>query len=91
MSATAGTAKRPADPPLAVRKPNAETRYRLRMCVQQVLTEGYSYREAQDLYREFLLDQALVNAQGVKTKAAERLKISRDHVRDYHARGKELL
>jgi transposase len=61
------------------------------MCADGVLAEGYSYREAIDLFRVFLLDSALISAGKNKSKAAARLKISRDHVRDYHARGKELL
>jgi hypothetical protein len=37
------------------------------------------------------MDTALMDAAQVKTKAAKRLKISRDHVRDFHRRGKGLL
>jgi hypothetical protein len=86
MSATA----RVMVPPKRTAK-KLEARYRLRECAKQLLHEGYSYREAQDLLRLYLLDTALMDAAQVKTQAAKRLKISRDHVRDYHARGKGLI
>jgi transposase len=94
MSATARVAAIPkrAVKKLAIdRRPSAEARYRLRECAKQLLYEGYSYREAQDLLRLYLMDTALMDAAQVKTKAAKRLKISRDHVRDFHRRGKGLL
>jgi hypothetical protein len=94
MSATARVMvppKRTAKKLAISRRPSAEARYRLRECAKQLLHEGYSYREAQDLLRLYLLDTALMDAAQVKTQAAKRLKISRDHVRDYHARGKGLI
>ena len=78
--------------PLTVRrKPSSEARYRLRECARQLLKEDYGYRESQELLRLYLLDTALMSAGGVKKKAAAQLGISRDHVRDYHARGKEFI
>lgn len=94
MSATAAvTAKKypPKKTTLEVkRKPGNEASHRLRECAKQLLRDGFDYRESQELFRLFLL-QTAVSETGVKVKAAARLGISRDHVRDYLERGKELI
>ncbi len=73
------------------KKPNAEMRYRLGQFVQQALKDGYQYGELTELVRVYYIDGALTECGGQKTKAAARLGISRDHVREYHKRGEELL
>ena len=64
-----------------------------RQFVQQALKDGYRYNELTELVRVLstYIDGALTECGGQKTKAAARLGISRDHVRDYHKRGEELL
>ncbi len=72
---------------LLLPKPTPKLRYFLREAANVALGQHLTYKEAQDLFRVFLLDSALRIEQQVKTAAAKRLGISRDHVRDFHKRG----
>jgi DNA-binding protein Fis len=77
--------------PRIPRRPTNEAQYRIRQCIQKLMDEGYDYEAAQTIFRTYMIDTALKAAKGVKTHAAKTLGITRDHVRDYHARGKDLL
>jgi DNA-binding NtrC family response regulator len=70
--------------------PKQDTRYHLRQAAMLALDQGLSYRDSIDLFRVFLLDTALKQKRGVKKDAAALLGITRDHVREFHKRGKDL-
>ena len=73
------------------RKPSVEAKYRLGLCAEQMLRENYSYREAQELLRGTLMQKAVDEAKGNKSKAAARLGIDRNHVHSYLKRAKGLI
>ena len=73
------------------RKPGMQAEAALRSCTWQLIEDGYSYDEAQELLRLYLIGAAMKCAKDVKTKAAARLKITREHLDNYLARGKGLL
>jgi hypothetical protein len=84
--------KRAEPKPLHVkRKPGMQTSAAIRACAWALLEEGFDYEEAQELFRLALIEKALRCSKGVKTTAGARLGISREHVRKYLARGKDVL
>ncbi len=73
------------------RKPSAAAQIKLNECAMQLLNEGFGYREAVDLLRQAMLGKALILSEQSKTKAARRLRTSREHLSKYYRRGKELI
>lgn len=87
----------PKEPPVkkrplkCARKPGIVAQKALRDLAWEMVENGYSYREAQELLRLSMIRVALKRSKDVKTTAATRLGISRNHLDNYFARGKELL
>jgi hypothetical protein len=79
----------PASPPL-LKSPKPEMRFHLRQAAELAVKAGMSYRETVDLLRVFLIDTAIRSKGGVKKDAAALLGLTRDHVREFHKRGKEI-
>lgn len=79
------------DLPIILGRPAPATRAILRDFAKQMLRDGYRYADALDLARVFLIDEALQATKGEKTAAGEKLGLSREHIRKFHARGEQVL
>jgi hypothetical protein len=84
--------KKEQKPPVTVsREPSTDLRHLLRATTMRMIKDGFSYREAQILIRQYMLNQAHAISGGEHTKAGAILGISRDHARDYYERGGDLV
>lgn len=75
----------------AQRKPNAKTDAALCHAAAEGRKDGFGLVELVEQFRVRVMQLELKAADGVKTLAAARLGITRTHLDNYLARGKELL
>jgi len=73
------------------RKPGLLAEKALRDAAWQLVENHYTYEEAQELLRLYMMRAAMKCCKDVKKHAAERLGISRVHLDNYLVRGKELM
>jgi DNA-binding NtrC family response regulator len=65
------------------RRLSEEASYRVAQCVQQLLNEGVDYEDAIRHLRVQYMMTAVRECDGVKSKAADRLRLSRKHVSSF--------
>jgi hypothetical protein len=73
------------------RKPNPRMRTALLNVSNVLAEEGYTYREAQSMFRAFFLEVILAKCDRHVTAAAKKLGLSRLHLRRSHERGRKVV
>ena len=85
-AAAKATTKKTAKPVKVSRDPSTDLRYHLRATTQRLLKEGFKYREAVNLMRQYLLSEAHSISEGEHTKAGSILGFAKSRARLLRAR-----